>query len=306
MARDMFGLLEFLKLEDVSDHGAEIGARCPMHEKRTGIRENRPDHWFLNKATGKHHCFSCGYKGELPRLVIDVTGGNIWESLRVIRQFGTGMESLFSDPNEEFEEAPPVVPLTAIQQFDPPPDRALRHRGITDASAAFYGLRWDLEESGWILPIVGPEGNLWGWQKKTVDTVENCPKRVKKSGTMFGIERWVGKRSIVMESPLDVPHLHSLSENWGTCALATFGSAISDTQLRLLRDLSTEVILALDNDLAGKKETRRIITAGWGKKTPMKVLNYSGISSKDPGEMDHGEFQWALANAIPTVFWSEY
>ena len=60
-----------IPLEDIVDRGNEIGARCPMHERRTGEREQRPNHWSINKESLKFWCFSCKYGGWLPRLLID-------------------------------------------------------------------------------------------------------------------------------------------------------------------------------------------------------------------------------------------
>jgi DNA primase len=52
-------LLEHIGVEDLQPRDTEIGGRCPAHEKRTGERESRPDHFFVNRSTGLFHCFSC-------------------------------------------------------------------------------------------------------------------------------------------------------------------------------------------------------------------------------------------------------
>ena len=44
-----------------------------MHEQRTGKPDRHPS-WSINQYTYSHFCFSCGYKGTLTSLIIDVTG----------------------------------------------------------------------------------------------------------------------------------------------------------------------------------------------------------------------------------------
>ena len=46
--------------------------RCPMHEQRTGKPDHHPS-WSINRYTYVHSCFSCGYKGTLHGLLLDLT-----------------------------------------------------------------------------------------------------------------------------------------------------------------------------------------------------------------------------------------
>jgi hypothetical protein len=90
----LVSLMMALSLEDIRDRGGtEISGRCPFHEQRTGEREHRPDHWSINRTTGLHQCWSCGYSGSLVRLVIDTTGMGLWDAQRFIHDHDVETES---------------------------------------------------------------------------------------------------------------------------------------------------------------------------------------------------------------------
>ena len=101
-------LLEHIGVEDIRSLGVEVQGRCPMHEKRTGERERRPDHWSINRHSGAHHCFSCEYSGSLTRLVMDVAKTNLWDAHRLIREFEVDLL------DDETPWAPPD-PLDGVQ-----------------------------------------------------------------------------------------------------------------------------------------------------------------------------------------------
>lgn len=295
-------MLDYLGLEDIIDRGDEISARCPQHEKRTGVRENRPRHWSINKRSLRHNCFSCGYKGGIHRLVADVTGKSLWDVSRIIRSFGVNLDSITN-----FKDVAPIplpnrlLPEVEIQRFDLPPDRALRRRHFNVETATYFGIRWDTEMQEWILPIYGPDGELWGWQRKHSQYVLNHPPRVHKSETLFGINVLVGDTVLLVESPLDVPYLHEL----GYVALASFGDNASRNQLNLIRDRCDHLILALDNDRAGIKATWRVLQESRiHRHIDTQILNYAGIRAKDPGEMTPKEVNKAVLNATAAAYLS--
>ena len=62
------------------EQGDELWAQCPQHKERTG-REDKNPSWSINKDTGAHFCFSCGYKGSLHNLVRDLRGDDAVKQL---------------------------------------------------------------------------------------------------------------------------------------------------------------------------------------------------------------------------------
>jgi DNA primase len=289
-------LLDHIGVEDIRPLGQEVQARCPQHEQRTGEREHRPDHWSINRMSGAHHCFSCEYSGSLTRLIMDMTGMGLWEAHQMLRQFDVELGGI--------EEAPWEPPVTAtverrLDDFDVPPPRALKRRHITVESALRYRLKWDHDESAWVIPIISPTGETWGWQCKFPDRIRNYPPGIKKGRTLFGLDVLRASHVVLVESPLDCAYLDSID----VPAVAAFGCQISDRQMKLLIERCDQVILALDNDKAGIAETRRLLEEKWHHRLPILVFDYAGLKGKDPGELTRHQVANGIEDAVLASFW---
>lgn len=292
-------LLVAIGVEDVRSGTDEVGGRCPRHEARTGQREHKPDNWSVNRMTGMHHCFSCGYKGSLVRLVVDVAGIGLWEAHQLLHRYDVVLE----EPLEAAVWTPPTLEedlRRKLTDFGSPPKRAMVRRRLTERSIKRFRVQWDYEESAWVLPICGPAGDVWGWQIKTVEYVRNRPPGIRKSRTLFGIDIPRRDTSVVLvESPLDAVYLDGL----GYPAMASFGAAVSDMQMRLVLERFDELTLALDNDKAGRSETERLLAEHWHHRLPIHVFNYRSITAKDPGECKPNQVHAAMSDATLAAFW---
>lgn len=287
-------LLEYLEIEDIRILGDEVQARCPMHEKRTGERERRPDHWSINRRSGAHHCFSCEYSGSLSRLIIDVSGMGLWDAHRLIREFDIDLDT----SQEAWEPPIGMVVESRLAEFGPVPPRALERRRLTPQVCDRYQLRWDYEEAAWIIPIFSPNGERWGWQVKGGDFIRNHPPGIKKGRTLFGMNVLRGDNVLLVESPLDVAYLDTLD----VPAVAAFGAQVSDIQLKLLVERCDSVMLALDNDKAGLAEMHRIVKQRWHHRIRMEVFNYP-LRGKDPGELDPDQISWGVNQSVLAALW---
>jgi DNA primase len=287
-------LLEHIGVEDIRSLGEEVQARCPLHEKRTGERERRPDHWSINRNSGAHHCFSCEYSGSLTRLIMDVAGVGMWEAHQMIRRFDVDL----TDTEAPWEPPVSMTVESRLDEFGAPPSRALERRHLTPEVCERYQLRWDYEEAAWVIPIFSPGGDKWGWQSKGVE-IRNHPPGIKKGRTLFGLDVLRSDRAVLVESPLDAAYLDTLS----VPAVAAFGCQISDMQMKLLVERLDTLILALDNDKAGVRETRRLLEEKWHHRLPLYVFNYAGMKGKDPGELTPPEVLKGLETAELAAFW---
>jgi hypothetical protein len=181
------------------------------------------------------------------------------------------------------------------RRFSPhPPMAVLRYRGISEAAAEDYDIRWDRDAAQWILPITHHAGVLLGWQRKHGDQIQMQPMGVERG--LFGLDRLRSHRAILVESPLDCAFLHTLGFRYA--AVSSFGANVSDAQLDLIcRSNVTELMLALDNDLAGLEGARSILERGVQNQLPTYVFDYALSLAKDPGEMEKSEIDAGLANA---------
>lgn len=291
-------LLLYIGVENIRPQGDEVLGRCPAHERRTGARETRTDHWSVNRLTGVHFCFSCEYKGSLVQLICDLTSLGVWEAQKLIRQFDVEL----SRGEDEEPWQPPTLDLTErLERFGPPPRAARESRKLLMSAVARLGVRWDPAERAWVLPIIGPTGGTWGYQLKSDELVRNHPPGIKKSRTLFGLHVLRPRdRTFLVESPLDAVYLDGL----GYSAVASFGAAVSDHQMRLVIEYCPALVLALDNDEPGIRATEKLLRDHWHHRLPITVFDYSLTNAKDPGECTRQEIHDGGRNAVLASFWS--
>lgn len=275
----------------------EIGGRCPVHIARTGKADGSPS-WSMNASTGAWICFSCGARGSLMGLVQDLTGSDqpAYDYYATVATIG--LERL-TMPQVTYKQEADVVQYS---KFDDIPEEELHKRHLTAEACKVHAVRWDTKNDCWVLPLFTRDRNLLGWQSKKSGWVRNFPVGVKKSETLFGIERFKGGTAILLESPLDVVRLTSVgSEVQG---LASFGAAISDTQINMLEQYADRLIVAMDNDEAGIKASQKLFSSLPRFRKGVLWLNYDGTDVKDIGDMTNEQIAHAIstASAIPKWF----
>jgi DNA primase len=310
MTLEMEDLLDELGVRLGHSTAHEVFGLCPGHKENLGREDRTPKTWSVSRYTGAHYCFSCGFGGSMPELIMKLSKRSYWDALKLMREYDIDP----ADPDDLPKTYRPkgkvetfkTMPDHTLQVFGPPPEKELRRRKISLEAAAHYDVLWDDEVPCWICPIKLLGGALLGWQAKGKGYFDNYPESVPKSQTCFGIDKFEpGTTAILMESPLDAPHLWTEGFDGG---LASFGVGVSDDQLRLILSLTDKLLLALDNDEEGERWTRRIITGdlgpkkprgtAWGTKFNLEVINYKKTKAKDPGEMTGEQLEWALENAI--------
>jgi hypothetical protein len=314
---DLEGLLEEIGIRLGRSTDEEVYGYCPGHRAMVGREDRRPTTWSVRRKDGAHYCFSCDYGGTLAELITEHGGGSYWSALGTMRRFGIDLSDISSLPDNYFDrkpiEQPKQMPEEALAEFSAPPLAALRRRHIDPESAEFYGVRWDPSIKAWILPIRLVGGALLGWQAKSKRLFDNYPAKVPKRMTLFGAPQFdSGTTAILVESPLDVPRLHTAGFLGG---LSAYGVSVHEEQMRLLFSLTDEVMLALDNDDAGRAETHYLITGKrltkarkkpgipWATKGTITVFNYGDAEGKDPGELTDDEIEWGVENAIRAIDW---
>lgn len=298
----------------------EVHGWCPMHEKRVG-RADRSPSWSVNRETGYHNCFSCGYGGNFTKLVMDMREDQSpFAAARWIRQYGLNLERALALPTWEERQATAEDgrrPRAEISEdrfaefFHPIPQRELDDRRLTREACEHFDIRWDDDGDCWIIPIRMPDGTLIGWQEKGGTRrrgyFNNHPKRVEKSLTLFGYHQFPAGESVKpVESPLDVPYIWQCGVEG---ALATMGDAVSREQFRLMRSLSDEMIVARDNDAAGRAEARRIRDGDTAAGRPpyrrifvMSFFRYPGKPyRKDPGDCEPDEVVRGFRESVHAV-----
>lgn len=275
----------------------EISGCCPVHLRTTGKVDRSPS-WSMNASTGAWICYSCGAKGSLYSLVSELTGDykSIWEVHSFLIQSGLNQLN-----KVEAEEPQPDVDWITYNKFSDVPEHLLSSRQLDPAVARRYGIKWNLTNKSWVIPIVSAEGELVGWQEKKKDWVRNYPIGVKKSESLFGVERVRSKVGVLVESPLDVVRLAGVVDS--VSGLATFGAHVSKSQIHLASSLVDSLIIAMDNDQAGMDSGQRLWKALPRFKNGVKWIRYSHTNAKDIGDMSDTEIQRAISEAQVLPWW---
>lgn len=286
-SNDLVDVLEDVGVEVHKITGDEIQCRCPVHYKVKG-RESHRYTFYLNIDTGLWHCFTCGARGNLYQLISEMTSdlGQLWKiQSHLISQ---GLRRLDPEEAKYDQDVRENLDWMTYAKFSPLPDTILKHRKLDPEIALRYGIRWDTKEKCTLTPIVSPLGELRGYQQKKEGWVNNYPSGVHKKDTLFGIERAYAPTAILLESPMDVARFHSVYEGMDYSAVAAFGANVSNEQLSLLYHRFDGLVLALDNDEVGFKETNRLVRLMPSFRSGHKFWNYAPDDPKDLGEMtDH-------------------
>ena len=306
------GVLLTLGIE-TTQRGDELLGLCPMHLERTGREDNHPS-WSMNAESGVHHCFSCGYKGTLLTLVgeikefttqwghVDFDAAKDWLRNNIEVNFEYLARQLEEARNTYVSLPTPVSMSEArLAVFHDIPDWALEARGLTADACAQYGVRWNPEKNSWITPIRNPQSKtLMGWQEKsqTERFFRNRPTGVGKSRTLFGLDVFTGGTMIVVESPLDSVRLASLGIAGG---VSTFGASVSDQQIQLMK-AADKLILAMDNDDAGRKASSDLLERTRKEGMECWFLNYQGSDYKDIGDMPEDLVHYCIEGSKHSVF----
>lgn len=294
---DIIEVLEDMGVDVHKLTGDEVNARCPVHSQYKG-RESTRNSWYMNVDTGLWHCFTCGARGNLPYLVAQLTGDA--QHVDTVQRYlaSKGIERLRTEDYAD-DQLEPDADWAMYVSFEQLPPAVILRRDITAEVGKRFGIKWNPVDRTSVLPVISPTGVLLGWQEKKRDYVKNVPPGMKKGSTLFGIERASAPTAIVLESPFDVARFHTAYSGDEYSAVASFGADMSAKQIDLLADKFDRIVLALDNDHEGIRETNRLVGRGSRKHTASRQLptfrkgirfwNYEGLDAKDMGDMSDSE-----------------
>ncbi len=159
-----------------------------------------------------------------------------------------------------------------------------------------------------MIPIHDIKGRVTGFGARVLDDSEpkykNSPQSptFDKSGTLYGIDHAAAAirkldRAIIMEGYMDVIMAH---QRGVSNAVASMGTAITESQVNILKKLSKNLILSLDADAAGEEAMLRMVGYENLLSAEMRVVLLP--EGRDPDEVigeDIGLWQELVDRAIP-------
>ncbi len=161
-----------------------------------------------------------------------------------------------------------------------------------------------------MIPIRDIKGRVTGFGARALDNSEpkykNSPQSptFDKSGTLYGIDHAAAAirkqdAAIIMEGYMDVIMAHQCGV---TNAVASMGTAITETQVNILKKLSHNLILSLDADAAGEEAMLRTVGYENILNAEMRVILLP--EGKDPDEVmreDMEKWQELVNTALPLI-----
>ena len=294
---DLATVLQTAGVELTRVNERELMGRCPVHIRTVGREDHSPS-WSMNASSGLWICFSCGARGTLSALLRELSGDDSISAQQFL--INAGMQRLTATSTGD-EEVPVLVDRDAFFNFERVATRKCEGRNLDPDVVHRFGVRWNPKNKSWAIPIISPLGQLQGWQEKKPGWVRNFPVGVKKSTTLFGIERVKSTTVVLVESPLDVVRFAGVFDKPN--AVASFGAMLSYEQLRLLTHIANRVIVAMDNDDAGMEANKHIYKTMDTPRRGIRWWNYNGCSAKDIGEMTDEEIERGLTTATVIPPW---
>lgn len=301
----MKNMLQELGIDIASEITNDFLCYCPFHGNR-----HTPS-FEVNFSKGVYFCFnpSCGARGTLLDLIKEISHRNDFEALRFI--ISTQQESVSSFEDELAEllnEKPDFVEFSQDkldELYSSMNDEAksyLESRGITQKSIDHFKIGYSDGQGMVIVPVHSPDGIPVGLvgrsiKEKRFKNSTNLPR----SKTMFNIHRAKreGGTIIIVESTFDAIRFY---EAGFPNAVATLGGHISNDNIENLKKYSSKIIIATDNDEAGRKLGLEIATKLKTKEVLWASYEYGMIyphEAKDIGDMSNEEIRQCIVNAVP-------
>lgn len=148
---------------------------------------------------------------------------------------------------------------------------------------------YDLFRNRVMTPVIDIRGNVIAFSGRVLDDSKpkyvNSPETLvyKKTNELFALNLAKDSGSdklILCEGQMDVIAMHQAGF---TNAVAGFGTALTNEQVRLISRYTDEVVLCYDNDEAGKKALNKAI--GLFRNTNLKIRIPALSGGKDPDEI---------------------
>ena len=298
-------VLQTIGVKIVSETSTDFLCLCPFHSNR------RSPSFAVSYSKGLYICYnpSCDAKGNLRDLIEKVGQVNGLEANKMLMSIERQRiehfdEELIKLMDEEvvFEEFPEetLIKLYNDLLINEVAKDYFESRGINLESIAYFSLGYS-ENMGMVtVPVHSPTGLPVGLVGRSIEG-----KRFKNSTnlprqkTMFNLHRAkkMGGKIIVVESCFDAIRVHQAGF---PNVVATLGGSISKENLANLSKYASSIIVATDNDEAGRKLGLQIANALKNKDMSWAVYDDTTIyphGAKDMGDLTEEEIKVCIKGA---------
>lgn len=269
--------------------GDNISLCCPIHgEKNPSCNIYVGDD--PNKPYGHVHCFACGYSAPFRKFVADAFGvsqglADSW----LIKNFGERFDSsqkLLLGLSEKIQlNHETSVRKRQLNQSGMLDYHAyLAKRRISKATCERFGVKYDPSDNSIVFPVWDEKGNYVMSTRRSVDKKAfYIEKDIEKPVYLLNFVD-VTKPVYIVESQFNALSLW----DWGRQAVALFGTGTSEQIGILNKSGILRFVICLDNDEAGHKGTKRLMT---GLRSDLFVDTLTVPVGKDVNDLTKEEFE---------------
>lgn len=295
---DIIRFLEQNGVRNITQKGDQLNFCCPFHDDSTPS-------CGLNVKTKVFNCFGCGAKGTLIDMIARLKGVEV-KTVRSDYQHLV-IESVKEDLVQKVrqilgrDEIPKnFLEESVLGEWNGAVLPAIMKRVDTETLKLFE-VGYSKEYKRTTLPIRDEYGRLVavmgringsGYPKYLTIMPQ---KGFEKSGYLYGLHLYKRQHQafmIVCEGHFDVMAFYNAKF---PCAVGIMGSWLSDEQKRQILKYTDEVIIATDNDDAGKQAAKQIAHQLRGL-VVLKKFKYV-VPKKDPSELTQDELVEGLTLA---------
>ena len=254
------------RFSKVFDSGEDVMTQCPHH----GNGQERKPSFGIRKKDGKCHCFACDYTVDIDEMIANCFGYSdpTWGYRWLVQNFNTvsieerkDIELDLSREPKESSYAQFFVPeeeLDKYRYYHP----YMRKRGLIDAVIDAFDIGYDSKTDTITFPVRDLQGRCLFIARRNVKYKRfDLPKNIDKP--LYGLYETYRN----FELGADISELY-VCEGLFDClklwsnfkpSVAGFGCLFSEKQIKQLKELPVrKLILALDNDKAGREATEKL------------------------------------------------
>lgn len=220
---------------------------------------------------GTCNCFTCGYTVDLPEFISNLFGHNDkgmfgykWITQNFVNLSLEKRKPIQLNMSREIDDLDLIFDETILEEelekyrFTHP---YMYDRKLTDKVIEYFDIGYDKEKDALTFPIFDKYGDVKLIQRRSVQGKQFInDEGANKGNYIFGLYQvyknisWI-KELYICESPIDALTCWT----YRVPAVAIMGSRITETQVKLLRELPIrKFISALDNDKAGQEGTEKM------------------------------------------------
>lgn len=295
-------VLERLRLDGQVIQDEFVGL-CVFHQE-----EGSPN-LEINTKTGLWHCWVCGEKGNLPKLVMRLLSVTYKEALEIISDYSSMVD--IATMRTRNLAALKVIQNTGKHVFDevdiePYQTRrswwwtnSIPYGRFTRKTATRYSLGFDGNHQRAVIPV-SFEGAWVGIIRRAVRNTQR-PRYLYSDGfdrryVLFGLDTVPRQADgcVVVEGAKDC---FRLREYGIQTSVASLGTGLTEEQLQLIEDNFDEVTVFSDNDPAGHIAALKMC-ADLAERIPRVFVVQWRVARKDPNELTEEMARKMLARRV--------